>query len=64
MLAIYNYNTEPKSGFDSEKIGQYQYKLGSAASVGQGFGGAGAGGFPAHVARVLASWRRPFAEGA
>jgi hypothetical protein len=63
LLAVYDWNTGGKLGFMQERIGQYSYKLGSAASVGQGFGGAGAGGWPAPVARVLAYWQRPFAEG-
>ena len=63
LLAVHDWNTGGKLGFESERIGQYSYKLGSAASVGQGFGGAGAGGWPAPVARALASWQRPFAEG-
>jgi hypothetical protein len=63
LLAIYDWNTGVKQGFQSERIGQYSYTLGSAASVGQGFGGAGAGGYPAPVARILAGYKRPFAEG-
>lgn len=60
MLVVWAYNTGPKTGFDSERIGQYFYKLASGGSA--GFGGGGAGGFPAPVARVLAQWRRVFAE--
>lgn len=60
-IAVWVYNTEPKAGFESERIGQYSYKLASGAA-GVGFGGANAGGFPPGAARVLAQWVRPFAE--
>ena len=60
-IAVWLYNTEPKTGLESERIGQYAYKLASGAA-GIGYGGANAGGFPPGAARVLAQWRRPFAE--
>lgn len=57
-IAVWLYNVEPKTGLESERIGQYAYKLASASS---GMG-ASAGGMPAGAARVLAQWKRPFAE--
>jgi hypothetical protein len=60
-IATWLYNTEPKTGLESERIGQYAYKLASGAA-GIGYGGANAGGFPAGAARVLAQWLRPFAQ--
>jgi hypothetical protein len=63
LWAVYDWNTGPKQGFQSERIGQYSYTLGSTADVGAGFGGANAGGLPAPVARALSNWQRPFAEG-
>ena len=64
LLAIYDYNTGPKMGFEVEHIGQYSYKLGSGAGgSGVGVGGAEAGGFPGPVARILSNWKRPFVEG-
>ena len=60
LLAIYDWNTGAKLGFESERIGQYSYKLGSGAG---GSGSAESGGWPAPVARALSQWARPFAEG-
>lgn len=62
LLAVYDWNTGAKQGFQSEKIGQYSYTLrgGSGAT---GVSGAEGGGWPGPVARVLAQWARPFAEG-
>ena len=60
-IAVWIYNTEPKAGFESERIGQYAYKLASGAA-GVGYGGPNAGGFPPGAARVLAQWVRPFAD--
>ena len=63
VLAVYTYNTEPKTGFQSERIGQYAYRLGSGGSGGAGGGGAEAGGWPASVSRILSNHRRTFAPG-
>ena len=60
-IAVWLYNTEPKVGLQSERIGQYSYKLASVAA-GLGYGGANAGGMPAGAARVLSQWIRPFAN--
>jgi len=58
-VAVLRFNTDPKLGYDSEKIGQYSYKLGSP---GGGSGGeSSGGGFPGTVNSVLAHHRRPFA---
>ena len=61
LLAIYMYNTEPKEGFEREKIGQYMYRLAGSVSI-EGYGGAAAGGWPAGVSRILSQWIRPFAS--
>jgi hypothetical protein len=63
LLAVHDWNTGSKQGFQQEKIGQYSYRLGSGIGSGQGAGGAEAGGWPAPVARALSQWIRPFAEG-
>jgi len=64
LLATYSFNTGPKLGYEEEHIGQYSYKLGSAArGSGVGFGGAESGGLPGPVARILANYHRIFAEG-
>lgn len=60
-IATWLYNTEPKTGLESERIGQYAYKMASGAA-GIGYGGAAAGGYPAGAGRVLAQWIRPFAD--
>ena len=58
-LAISMFNLEPKTGYRSEKIGQYQYVLGSPAG---GMDGATVGDFPAQTKRALSQFLRPFAE--
>lgn len=58
VLAISMYNLEIKTGFRSEKIGQYLYTLGSPSG---GSDGATAGDFPAQTKRALAQYLRPFA---
>lgn len=58
VLAISMYNLEIKSGYRSEKIGQYLYTLGSPSG---GSDGATAGDFPAQTKRALAQYLRPFA---
>jgi hypothetical protein len=62
VLAVWMFNTEAHTGFVSERIGQYAYKLGSGL-VGGGGGGAHAGGWPAAVVRILANHRRAFVPG-
>lgn len=61
LLSVYSYNTDSKLGFESERIGQYAYKLGSGSGS-DTVGGGGAGGWPSAVARLLAQWQRPFAD--
>lgn len=58
-LAVSIYNLEAKTGFRSEKIGQYSYVLGSPAG---GMDGATVGDFPAQTKRALSQFIRPFAE--
>lgn len=60
VLAISMYNLETKTGFRSEKIGQYSYSLGSPAG---GFDGATVGDLPSQTKRALNQFLRPFAEG-
>lgn len=60
VLAVSMYNLESKTGFRSEKIGQYSYTLGNPAG---GFDGATAGDFPSQTKRALNQFLRPFAEG-
>lgn len=62
VLAVHGFNTDGKIGYDSERIGQYQYTLGA---VGGAEGGAvSPGGWPSAVQRALANHLRPFASGA
>lgn len=60
LLAIHAFNTDARAGYDSEKIGQYSYKMGPAAAGAAGDGGGGA--YPPSVSRILAFYRRPFAS--
>lgn len=57
VLAISMYNLEIKTGYRSEKIGQYLYTLGSPSG---GADGATAGDWPAQTKRALAQYLRPF----
>lgn len=60
VLAVAGFNTDGKIGFDSERIGQYQYKI---AAVGAAEGGTTSpGGWPSAVSRALANYIRPFAS--
>jgi hypothetical protein len=61
LWSMLSFNTGAKTGYDSEKIGQYGYKLGAAA--GGGGGGEGAITEPPEVTRMLSSWRRVFVPG-
>jgi hypothetical protein len=62
VLAVLAFNTDGKIGYDSERIGQYQYTIGA---VGGAEGGATSpGGWPSVVQRALANHMRPFASGA
>ncbi len=54
VLAANMYNTEAKTGFKSERIGQYSYTLGGEGNL--------ASDFPAQTKRALSQWLRPFAE--
>lgn len=60
LIAVHAFNTAPRSGLKSEKIGQYSYELGGA-SVAGGESGGGGFGIPPEAERILAKWRRPFA---
>lgn len=58
LIAAHAANTAPKSGLDSETIGQYSYRLADGSSSGSG--GAGGFGIPPAAERILSSWRRVF----
>jgi hypothetical protein len=57
LIAAFGFNTAPKVGLQSERIGQYSYTLGSDSSASSGTGGFG---IPPEAERILASWRRVF----
>ena len=65
ILAAYRFNTGgSKLGLDSEKIGQYSYKLAAGvAGAGVGAGGSGRGYLPPDVSLILGGLIRPFAPG-
>jgi hypothetical protein len=60
LIAVHAFNTAPKAGLQSERIGQYAYELGGA-SVAGGEGGGGGFGIPPEAERILANYRRVFA---
>lgn len=59
LIALHAFNTAPKAGLKSEKIGQYAYDLGGASIAGAD-GGGGGFGIPPEAERILAEYRRPF----
>lgn len=59
LIAVHGFNTAPRAGLQSEKIGQYSYQLGGA-SVAGGQDGGGGFGIPPEAERILASYKRVF----
>ena len=53
LIAIHHFNEGPHIGFQTEKLGTYNYKL---ANLGQGIG------MPSIVNRILAKYKRVFAR--
>ena len=64
-MAVNRFNTGgSKLGIDSEKIGQYSYKMGAGASGGSGTpGGSGSGLLTPEMSLILGGLLRPFVPG-